>query len=230
MTDRTPRPPKNTATPSAETKSTAQIPPATASKPIANICVYCGSGPGKNPSYIRAANILGTAMAERGIGLVDGGGSLGLMGEVARGVLAAGGRVTGIIPQFLSGREHMLRDVQELIVVDDMHQRKRLMFERSDAFVALPGGIGTLEELVEQLTWAQLGRHQKPIVLANIDKFWEPFLGLLGHMRDESFIRAGLEVRFVTVDKPEDIVPAAEAAAKADPADSANLKKIMAQF
>ena len=169
-------------------------------------------------------------MAERGIGLVYGGGSLGLMGEVARGVLGAGGRVTGIIPQFLSGREHMLRDVQELIVVDDMHQRKRLMFERSDAFVALPGGIGTLEELVEQLTWAQLGRHQKPIVLANIDGFWQPFLGLLGHMRDEAFIRAGLEVRFVTVDNAEDIVPAVEAAAKGDPADSANLKKIMAQF
>ena len=126
---------------------------------IANICVYCGSGPGLNPAYLQAANFLGHAMAERGIGLVYGGGSLGLMGEVARGVLAGGGRVTGIIPQFLSDKERMLREVQELIVVDDMHQRKKLMFERSDAFVALPGGIGTLEELVEQLTWAQLGRH-----------------------------------------------------------------------
>ncbi len=230
MTDHTPR----VTTDSAKTSLTAGAPAvSTASapaKPISNICVYCGSGPGKNPAYIKAANTLGTAMAKRGIGLVYGGGSLGLMGEVARGVLTAGGRVTGIIPQFLSGREHMLRDVQELIVVDDMHQRKRLMFERSDAFVALPGGIGTLEELVEQLTWAQLGRHQKPIVLANIDKFWQPFLGLLGHMRDESFIRAGLEVRFVTVDTAEEIVPAAISAAKADPADSANLKKIMAQF
>ena len=103
----------------------------------------------------------------------------------------------------------MLRDVQELIVTEDMHQRKRLMFERSDAFVALPGGIGTLEELVEQLTWAQLGRHTKPIVLANIDGFWDPFLSLLTHMREEAFIRAGLEVRFVTVDRAEDIVPAA---------------------
>ena len=215
------------ASTAATDASPAIVPPA---RQIANICVYCGSGPGRNPAYIKAANVLGTAMAKRGIGLVYGGGSLGLMGEVARGVLAAGGRVTGIIPQFLSGREHMLRDVQELIVVDDMHQRKRLMFERSDAFVALPGGIGTLEELVEQLTWAQLGRHQKPIVLANIDSFWQPFLALLGHMRDESFIRAGLEVRFVTVNSAEEIVPAAEAAAKGDPAESANLKKIMAQF
>jgi uncharacterized protein (TIGR00730 family) len=230
MTDRTPRTAKDTATSPIETSAPLAHPVPSLKTPIANICVYCGSGPGRNPAYLKAANTLGTAMAKRGIGLVYGGGSLGLMGEVARGVLAAGGRVTGIIPQFLSGREHMLRDVQELIVVDDMHQRKRLMFERSDAFVALPGGIGTLEELVEQLTWAQLGRHQKPIVLANIDKFWEPFLGLLGHMRDESFIRAGLEVRFVTVDKADEIVPAAEAAASNDPADSANLKKIMAQF
>ena len=197
---------------------------------VANICVYCGSGPGRNPAYMKAASTLGKAMAERGIGLVYGGGSLGLMGEVARGVLAAGGRVTGIIPQFLSGREQMLRDVQELIVVDDMHQRKRLMFERSDAFVALPGGIGTLEELVEQLTWAQLGQHQKPIVLADIDGFWQPFLKLLGHMRDEAFIRQGLEVRFVTVDKAEDILPAAEAAASDHPDASASTKKIMAQF
>ncbi len=230
MTDRTPRPAKTETQPPTEKVAPAAGMEASVKSQIANICVYCGSGPGRNPAYIKAAKTLGEAMARRGIGLVYGGGSLGLMGEVARGVLGAGGRVTGIIPQFLSGREHMLRDVQELIVVDDMHQRKRLMFERSDAFVALPGGIGTLEELVEQLTWAQLGRHQKPIVLADIDGFWQPFLGLLGHMRDEAFIRAGLEVRFVTVNSAEQIVPAAEAAAKGDAGDSASLKKIMAQF
>ena len=128
-------------------------------------------------------------MAEAGIGLVYGGGGLGLMGEIARTVLAHGGRVTGIIPAFLSKKERMLRDVHEMIVVDDMHQRKKLMFDKSDAFVALPGGIGTLEELVEQLTWAQLGRHTKPIVLVNIDGFWAPFLELLHHMRREAFIR-----------------------------------------
>ena len=203
---------------------------ATTAPRLANICVYCGSGPGRNPAYLKAAQTLGRAMAEHDIGLVYGGGSLGLMGEIARSVLSAGGRVTGIIPQFLSSKEQMLREVQELIVVDDMHQRKKLMFERSDAFVALPGGIGTLEELVEQLTWAQLGRHQKPIVLADIAGFWQPFLGLLGHMRDEAFIRAGLEVRFVTVAKAEDIVPATQAAANGDAGDAASHKKIMAQF
>jgi hypothetical protein len=197
---------------------------------VRNICVYCGSGPGRNPAYLKTATTLGLAMASRGIGLVYGGGSLGLMGEVARSVLAGGGRVTGIIPQFLSAREQMLRDAQELIVVDDMHQRKRLMFERSDAFVALPGGIGTLEELVEQLTWAQLGQHQKPIVLADIDGFWQPFLHLLGHMRDEAFIRAGLEVRFVTVSSAEDILPAVMAAAGDTAADGTAVKKILAQF
>jgi uncharacterized protein (TIGR00730 family) len=198
--------------------------------PIANICVYCGSGDGKGQVYLAAAEALGRDMAKRGIGLVYGGGSLGLMGQVARGVLAGGGKVTGIIPHFLQSKEKMLKEVQELILVDDMHQRKQLMFERADAFVALPGGIGTLEELVEQLTWAQLGRHNKPIVLANINGFWSPFLKLLGHMRDESFIRQGLEVKFVSVDKVEDIVPAAIAVASTDPTDAATVKKILARF
>jgi len=123
-----------------------------------------------------------------------------------------GGRVTGIIPSFLSEKERMLREVTELIVTEDMHQRKRLMFERSDAFVALPGGIGTLEELVEQLTWSQLGRHEKPIVLANIERFWDPLEALLAHMRAEAFIRPGLDVRFNLVDTAGEIVPAVQAA------------------
>ena len=105
------------------------------------------------------------------MGLVYGGGDVGLMGTVARAALAAGGHVTGIIPDFLQAREHMLADIQETVVVSDMHTRKRLMFERSDAFVTLPGGIGTLEELVEQLTWAQLGRHRKPVVLVSVAEF-----------------------------------------------------------
>jgi uncharacterized protein (TIGR00730 family) len=180
---------------------------------IRNICVYCGSGKGRNPKYTRAAQTLGKAMAQSGVGLVYGGGGLGLMGTVARAVLDHGGRVTGIIPAFLSAKEQMLKDVDELIVTKDMHERKRLMFERSDAFVALPGGIGTLEELIEQLTWSQLGRHAKPIVLANIDHFWDPLLGLLGHMRDEAFIRQGLEVRFLVVDQARRILPAIQAAA-----------------
>jgi uncharacterized protein (TIGR00730 family) len=174
---------------------------------VSRICVFCGSGPGRNPAYVKAAQVLGESMAKSGIGLVYGAGSLGLMGETARSVLKHGGHVTGIIPGFLVEKERMLRDVNEMIVTEDMHERKRLMFERSDAFVALPGGVGTLEELVEQLTWAQLGRHSKPIVLVNIDRFWDPLIGLLDHMRAEAFIRAGLEVRYVVVDRPEEVVP-----------------------
>ena len=129
------------------------------------------------------------------------------MGEVARATLGSGGKVTGIIPDFLGAREMMLKDVDELIVVESMHVRKQLMFDRADAFVALPGGIGTLEELVEQLTWSQLGRHSKPIVVANIGGFWDPFLKLLEHMKHETFIRSGLDVRFNVVDRIEDVVP-----------------------
>jgi uncharacterized protein (TIGR00730 family) len=177
--------------------------------PVVNrICVYCGSGSGNNPAYLAAARTLGTALGQNGIGLVYGGGGLGLMGEVARATIDAGGHVTGIIPKFLSEREQMLREVTDSIVVEDMHERKRLMFEKSDAFVALPGGIGTLEELVEQLTWAQLGRHHKPIVVANIAGFWAPFLSLLGHMRNDAFIRPGIEVTFTVVDTAAEIVPA----------------------
>jgi hypothetical protein len=130
------------------------------------------------------------------------------MGELARTMLAHGGHVTGIIPGFLSKKERMLREVNEMIVVEDMHQRKKLMFDRSDAFVALPGGIGTLEELVEQLTWAQLGRHTKPVVLVDIEGFWAPFVGLLDHMRREGFIRLAMDVRLTTVGRAEDVLGA----------------------
>ena len=188
-------------------------PSATADRRISNICVYCGSNVGANGAYAKSARDLGERMAKDGVGLVYGGGGLGLMGELARSVLAHGGRVTGIIPAFLSAKERMLRDVTELIVVDDMHQRKKLMFDKSDAFVALPGGIGTLEELVEQLTWAQLGRHTKPIVLVNIDSFWAPFLALLQHMSEEAFIRRDMDVRFLTVDKVANVLPTIYAAA-----------------
>lgn len=176
------------------------------------VCVYCGSGPGTNPSYVNSAQLLGGALANADLGLVYGGGSLGLMGEIARATLKGGGRVTGIIPEFLSEREKMLEEVTDLHVVDDMHVRKQMMFEASDAFVALPGGIGTLEELVEQLTWAQLGRHHKPIVIANIEGFWDPFLELLAHMRSQEFIRQGLEVGFEIVEVADEIVPTIQAA------------------
>ena len=179
---------------------------------LRSLCVYCGSGNGKGPTYAAAARTLGKALAEAGVQLVYGGGSLGLMGELATATLEHGGRVTGIIPTFLSNKERMLKSVTELIFTEDMHQRKMEMFRRSDAFVALPGGIGTLEELVEQLTWSQLGQHKKPIVLANINGFWSPFLSLLEHMGREAFIRPGLEVTFSVVERAEDILPAAMAA------------------
>jgi hypothetical protein len=173
-----------------------------------SVCVYCGSGLGLNPAYREAARTLGKSLAENKIGLVYGGGSLGLMGEVARATLEHGGHVTGIIPSFLVEKEAMLRDVDEMVVTENMHQRKQLMFDRSSAFVALPGGIGTLEELVEQLTWVQLGRHAKPVVVANIDGFWTPFLKLLTHMKADTFIRPGLDVSFTVVDDAAKIVPA----------------------
>ena len=190
---------------------------------IRTICVYCGSGPGTNPRFIEAAIALGRILAEHGIRLVYGGGSIGLMGAIATSVLDHGGSVTGIIPTFLTARENALTRIQEMIVTPDMHERKRLMFERSDAFVALPGGIGTLEELVEQMTWQQLGRHTKPVLLANIDGFWEPLLALLAHMRATEFIRAGLAVNILKAERVEDILPRLRAAAARAPDGTAKM-------
>jgi uncharacterized protein (TIGR00730 family) len=180
---------------------------------IKTVCVYCGSGPGTDPRFTEAAVALGKTLAENGVRLVYGGGSLGLMGSVATSVLDHGGTVTGIIPDFLKLRENALKRVQEMIVTPDMHERKRLMFEHSDAFVALPGGIGTLEELVEQLTWQQLGRHSKPILIANIANFWEPLLGLLTHMRSTQFIRPTLAIEILKAERVEDILPRLQEAA-----------------
>jgi uncharacterized protein (TIGR00730 family) len=180
---------------------------------IKTVCVYCGSGAGTNPRFIESARALGKTLAENGIRLVYGGGSVGMMGAVASAVLNHGGSVMGIIPEFLTNRENALKQVQEMIVTPDMHERKRLMFEHSDAFVALPGGIGTLEELVEQLTWQQLGRHSKPVLLANIDGFWEPLLALVAHMRATQFIRPSLSVDILQAERVEDILPRLQAAA-----------------
>jgi uncharacterized protein (TIGR00730 family) len=185
---------------------------------IKTVCVYCGSGSGSNPRFVEAATALGKVFAENGIRLVYGGGSIGLMGAVAKSVLDHGGSVTGIIPDFLVKKERMLDRPQELIITPDMHERKRLMFERSDAFVALPGGVGTLEELVEQLTWQQLGRHSKPVLLANIDNFWEPLLVLLTHMRATEFIRPALSIDVLKAERVEDILPRLRAAAAVAPA------------
>ncbi|WP_310418316.1 TIGR00730 family Rossman fold protein [Mycoplana sp. BE70] len=179
--------------------------------PIRAICVYCGSQPGRDSAYINAARTLGQSMAANHLRLVYGGGTKGIMGAVASGVLAGGGRVTGIIPQFLIDMEatrHSLGQLSELIVTADMHERKHKMFERADAFVALPGGIGTLEEIVEIMTWAQLGRHRKPIVFANIGGFWDPMLKLMRHMADAGFVHAAHLVQPIVIDEPDQIVPA----------------------
>jgi uncharacterized protein (TIGR00730 family) len=190
---------------------------------IRRICVYCGSGPGADPAFAAAARDLGKILARNRIGLVYGGGSVGLMGELATTVLDHGGEVMGVIPKFLVGREHAL-ERGELVVTEDMHDRKREMFERADAFVALPGGIGTLEEVVEQMTWAQLGRHKKPILLANIKGFWDPLCALLEHMEQLEFIRAGLTLHYLVVDRVEDILPKLLEAARALPESGKTMK------
>ena len=181
---------------------------------LKNICVYCGSNNGNDPRFSEAADFLGAAMAAAGIGLVFGGGDDGLMGRVARATLAGGGHVTGIIPKFLIKRENALLDAQELVIVEDMHERKRLMFERADAFVALPGGVGTLEELVEQLTWVQLQRHRKPVLLADIAGFWRPLLSLIAHMHNFGFLREGFDVHYLVAEKIGDVLPMLEQAAR----------------
>jgi hypothetical protein len=174
---------------------------------IRKICVYCGSGPGTDPAFVEAARGFGRILAANKIGLVYGGGAVGMMGEIAMAVLQHGGEVNGIIPEFLMAREHALRGAHSLTVTRDMHERKRKMFEMADAFVALPGGIGTLEELVEQLTWVQLGRHGKPVLLANINDFWQPLCALIDHMKKLEFIRGDLNFDLLVADKVADILP-----------------------
>ncbi len=173
---------------------------------LKRICVYCGSGPGSDPAFVAAARALGAILADNGIGLGSGGGSVGVRGELADAVLDRGGKVIGIIPTFLKNREHA-NPRGEVIVTRDMHERKQRMFDEADAFVALPGGVGTLEEVVEQMTWAQLGRHQKPILLANIQKFWDPLCALLDHMEELQFIRPGLAVDYLVAERVNDILP-----------------------
>ncbi|MER2533559.1 MAG: TIGR00730 family Rossman fold protein [Rhizobiaceae bacterium] len=186
---------------------------------IRSVCVYCGSSPGKGELYLKAGHTLGRSLAQAGLRLVYGGGTRGIMGAVSEATMRAGGKVTGIIPRFLTNKEateQALARLDELLVTEGMHQRKHLMFEKSDAFVALPGGIGTLEEIVEIMTWGQLGHHRKPMVFVNIAGFWEPMLALLDHMRGEGFIHTGHLVPPTVVDSAEAVVPAILAAAAAD--------------
>lgn len=153
------------------------------------LCVYCGSSPGTDPAFTAAAQTFGKILAKNDVRLVYGGGSVGLMGALAHSVLDHGGEVTGVIPEFLLKKERAARS-HPMIITRDMHERKRKMFEMADAFVALPGGIGTLEELIELLTWGQLGRHSKPVLIANINGFWDPLLSVFEQMEAFQFIHS----------------------------------------
>lgn len=177
---------------------------------LKSVCVFCGSRSGENPIYEEQTYALGKHLANNNITLVYGGGHLGLMGAVANGALDNKGKVTGIIPKFLyeiSGIPEFSNKLDKLIITEDMHERKMRMFENADAFIALPGGIGTLEELVEQLTWSQLGQHNKPILLADFDNFWQPFLDLLKHMQDSSFTYNERDIKPLRAQSAEEIVP-----------------------
>ena len=178
---------------------------------IRSICVYCGSSPGKHNAYLDAAKTLGDAMGRAGLRLVYGGGAKGIMGAVAKATAEAGGSVMGIIPRFLMNKEASeaaLARLDEVVVTEDMHARKHRMFQESDAFVALPGGIGTLEEIVEIMTWAQLGRHRKPMVFGNVGGFWNPMMALMDHMKREGFLHSAHLVQPLLVDNAADILPA----------------------
>jgi len=198
------------------------------SSKIRKICVYCGSGPGTDPAFVESARAFGAILAKNGVGLVFGGGAVGMMGAIAKSVLDHGGSVTGIIPEFLVAREHAMRGTDNLIVTRDMHERKRKMFEMADAFVAMPGGIGTLEEVVEQITWVQLGRHRKPILLANIKNFWEPLCALIDHMKSLEFIREDLSFDLLVADRVEDILPKLQRAAESVPPEEKEMPAVIA--
>jgi uncharacterized protein (TIGR00730 family) len=179
--------------------------------PLRSVCVYCGSSPGNDPAYAEAGHRLGEALSAAGLRLVYGGGTHGVMGAVARGVVQAGGKVAAIIPRFLIKHESTragLEQFDDVTITETMHERKHAMFERSDAFVALPGGLGTVEEIVEIMTWAQLGQHRKPTIFANLQGFWNPLLAMIDHMQDVGFLHSRHLVQPVVVDRVEEIVPA----------------------
>lgn len=175
---------------------------------IGSVCVYCGSSMGAGPRYREVARALGRALAAHGIRLVFGGGGIGLMGEVADAVMAAGGQAIGVIPDLLQKREKGHRGITDLRVVASMHERKNLMFELSDAFVILPGGFGTLDEAFEMLTWRQLGMHDKPILFLNMDGYWDPLNRLVDHFIREGFVRESGRRLFTMVTRVEDVIPA----------------------
>lgn len=176
---------------------------------IKSICVYCGSQPGNDPAFVETAVAFGATMARHNIDLVYGAGANGIMGAVARAVRENGGRVTGVIPEFLM--EHEANSTPEdfcdrVLVTQNMHERKQLMFEHADAFVTLPGGIGTLEEIIEMMTWAQLGRHTKPMCFLDVANFWHPLFDLMDHMREAGFIHTAKLVQPKIATDPEEVI------------------------
>lgn len=184
------------------------------------VTVFCGSSPGFDPVYLEAARAVGTAIGRAGMSLVYGGGHVGLMGAVADAALAAGAEVVGVIPRALQAREDVNTDLTELILVDTMHERKTIMADRADVFLALPGGPGTLEELTEQWTWAQLGIHEKPVGILNVAGYFDPLLAFVANMRDRGFTHPRYTDMLVVADEPDealarlrDYVPPARGAA-----------------
>jgi uncharacterized protein (TIGR00730 family) len=170
------------------------------------ICVFCGSSAGKGPGYLAAAEAVGRTLAARGVGLVYGGASVGTMGAVADAALAAGGEVIGVIPQSLVDREVGHAGLTELLVVADLHERKAKMAALADAFLALPGGAGTLEELFEVFTWAQLGLHAKPIALLDVDGYYQPMLRFLDHMAEEGFLKPVYREMLIVDTEPDRVL------------------------
>lgn len=174
---------------------------------IRSVCVFCGSAFGKDPAYKQAAHDLGQILAGADMRLVYGGGGVGLMGQVARAVHESGGKVLGIMPKFLQNREAIVEGVDTRIV-SNMHERKMMMFEESDAFVVMPGGVGTLEEVIELMSWRRLDLHKKPVIFLNINNFWEPFFALIRHTMAEKFTPENFVGTYTSVDSVEDILPA----------------------
>jgi uncharacterized protein (TIGR00730 family) len=175
------------------------------------ICVYCGANPGNAPIFAEVAASVGKLLAKEGIGLVYGGGAVGLMNTVARAALEAGGEVIGVIPEALMDLELARTDLTALHVTSDMHSRKAKMAELSDGFIALPGGFGTLDELFEMITWAQLGFHKKPIALLNMNSFYDPLLTMVEHMVSNGFVREQHQGLFVSATTPESVLAAMRA-------------------
>ena len=174
---------------------------------LKSVCVFCGSSDAAAPAFLAAAATLGRALAQAGLTLVYGGGGVGLMGATAMAAHAAGGAVLGIIPTFLIGRERALETVEH-VIVSNMHERKMLRYERSDAFVILPGGVGTLEEVVELLSWRRLDLHSKPVVFWNPDDFWAPLFALFQHTVDQKLTPPEFMDAWTSVERIEDVIPA----------------------